>query len=84
MRRVVITLVLIYFFTGQLIVSAFNSSSYIIKQDKYGNAIGSIKRIGNIHYETDKHGNVERTYKQIGDVIYIYDKNGNCIGSFRK
>lgn len=62
-----------------------NSSTKIITiQDRYGNRTGSIKRIGNIHYESDKYGNVKRTYKQIGNIVYIYDKNGNCVGSFRK
>lgn len=61
-----------------------NSPKLITIQDKYGNATGYIKRIGNIHYETDKYGNTERMYKQIGNTTYIYDKYGNCIGSFRK
>ena len=81
-----INIALIMALVGNIPVMAveYNSSKPIIIQDQYGNVTGSIKRIGNMHYESDKYGNVKRTYKQIGNTIYILDKYGNVIGSYRK
>jgi hypothetical protein len=82
-KQIFLFILFICIFAGTPAVSADNTNMYIV-QDKYGNNIGTVKKVGNTYFKTNKNGNIEKTYQKINNTIYIYDKNGNYIGSVRK